>query len=93
MTVTLSEIGSAERFEFLNIPYFIQCSTSKYESHGTTFYNSPVNLCLCKSIERTKINGESYIKFVGCDVAWRFGSISERDKEYDRVLKQIFLCD
>jgi hypothetical protein len=83
---TGSEVSINTRSMHTIIPHFVQCSTSKYESQGTTFYNSPVNLCLCKSIERTKINGESYIKFMGCNVAWRFKTISERDNEYDRVI-------
>lgn len=79
----------AETIRILNVPYFVKCGVDSYTSHGVTYFNSPVNLLQCKSIERVKINGESYIKFIGCGVAWRFDSDQHRDDQYRVLMRKL----
>jgi hypothetical protein len=79
--------------KILNKPLFVKCSVDVYISHGDTYYNVPTNLLLCKSIEKvnrkTSTGCDYYIKFVGCDVTWRFETEKERDVEYKRLMEII----
>ena len=74
--------------------YFLQCSVPHIEyMRGEKVYNRPINLGLCKSIEKSKFawypdnNGRAAIQFHGCDTEWVFNTPAERDAEFERILK------
>ena len=74
--------------------YFIQCSVPSITYlRGDTVYNRPVNLGVCKSIEKSRFawypdnTGRAAIQFHGCDTEWVFNNEAERDAEFERILK------
>lgn len=72
--------------------YFISCSVAQVKYlRGEIVKNNPVNLDLCKSIEKTKINwypdntGKPAISFNGCDAKWVFDNELDRDTELEKI--------
>jgi hypothetical protein len=74
------------------MPYFITCIVPQIEYlRGETVKNNPINLDLCKSIEKTKFSwypdniGKPSITFNGCDSRWVFDRKQDRDTEFERI--------
>lgn len=71
--------------------HFIQCDTPQIIYRHSPVQNNPVNLALCKSIEKGRLNwypdneGKPTIKFNGCDMEWTFYTDEERDLEFDKI--------
>jgi len=57
-----------------------------------TIINKPVNIDLCKSLEKStalwNLNSKGFpsIEFIGCNKKWIFNNESERDKEFERII-------
>lgn len=74
-------------------PLFVTSSVESIKYlRGETVVNKPVNLSLCKSIEKGKFNwypdneGIPSIKFNGCDTQWVYNDEDTRNKDYE-ILK------
>lgn len=78
--------------------FFIKCSIdSIVYLRGETVVNRPVNLVLCKSIQKRNYawypdnKGLPAIEFLGCDVTWVYEDVESRDKEFEEISEiQIF---
>jgi hypothetical protein len=73
---------------------FLECSVPSIEYlRGEIVKNDPVNLDRCKSIEKFQYRwypdntGKPAIKFKGCDVEWVYKSESQRDEDWQRIIK------
>lgn len=73
--------------------HFITCSEPTYDYRDQRDReNRPVNLALCKSVEKTRLRwypdneGRPSISFHGCDTEWVFSTDRARDAEYDRII-------
>ena len=78
-------------------PFFITCRVKEIiYLRGKKVVNNPVNLALCKTIEKTKYSwypdneGRCAIRFNGCDQEWVFDSKEDRDSEFSRLQNNKF---
>lgn len=75
--------------------HFIQCVRSEITYRHSPVQNNPVNLALCKSIQKGRLiwypdnEGLPTIKFNGCDTEWTFYKDEERDLEFEKIAKMI----
>lgn len=75
--------------------YFIQCIRPEITYRNSLVKNNPVNLALCTSIQKGKLNwypdnvGLPTIKFNGCDTEWAFYKDEERDLEFDKIANNL----
>lgn len=74
--------------------HFIESSVPGVNYLRQTFLpNKPVNLDLCKSIEKSRLawypdnTGLPAIKFNGCDVEWAYHDASVRDADFERIAR------
>lgn len=74
------------------IPLFITCSVESIDYRRGVVTNKPVNLSLCKSVEKVKYawypdnEGKPAIRFNGCDVEWVYHYASERDADFQKII-------
>jgi hypothetical protein len=77
-------------------PIFFISSIERVNYRGGILDNKPVNLTLCKSIKKDRLNyypdneGIPSIKFDGCDVEWVYNDEAMRDKDFNRVVNGEF---
>jgi hypothetical protein len=78
-------------------PLFVESSIEGITYlRGEKVTNRPVNLSLCKSIEKSNYawypdnRGKPAIRFNGCDVEWVYNQESMRDKDYNRIKNNNF---
>lgn len=78
-------------------PFFITASVeSIVYLRGERIVNNPVNLMQCKSIQKRQYSwypdneGIPAIKFNGCDTEWVYKNTLDRDRDYERIVRNRF---
>lgn len=60
---------------------------------GEFVENNPINLKVCKGIEKSKFAwypdniGKPAISFIRCDIQWVYDNVEDRDREWNQLIK------
>lgn len=77
-------------------PFFATCLVESVNYNNNTLENVPVNLALCKSINKGKYSwypdniGLPSIEFGGCDITWIYADESTRNSDFMRISNNKF---